>query len=177
MTAAEELTNVGYEHVAVLVMASKRGPGGQVTSGAGAQEEDVYRRTDAWRHMMRYKDSPAYPLDTIEPTAMIINDVTICRGPCEKGYPFLEIRPKITILAMAAQNNPALINDGGVIYGDPEEKTEMRLRIRVMCRAVINCGCQAFVVSAFGCGAYKHPPRKWQRSSAMRFKSPVVICR
>ncbi len=59
---------------------------------------------------------------------------------------------------MAAQNNPALINDGGVIYGDQEEKTEMRLRIRVMCRAAINCGCQAFVVSAFGCGAFRHPP-------------------
>ncbi len=90
LTAAEELTNVGYEHVAVLAMANQSRPGGQVVSGAGAQEEDVFRRTDVHRHVLRYKDSLGYPLDTTEPTAMVIRDVTICRGPCEQGYPFLD---------------------------------------------------------------------------------------
>ncbi len=35
----------------------------------------------------------------------------------------------------------------------------MRLRIKVLCQAAMNCGCQAVVVSAFGCGAFKHPPK------------------
>ena len=36
----------------------------------------------------------------------------------------------------------------------------MRMKIRVMLKAMINSGCDAVVVSAFGCGAYKHPPEE-----------------
>jgi monoamine oxidase len=122
LTAAEELTNVGYEHVAVLVMANQSRPGGAVVSGAGAQEEDVFRRTDAHRHVLRYKDSLGYPLDTTEPTAMVIRDVTICRGPCEQGYPFLEIRPKVSLIFVAAKREPSLINEDGIRYGLEAQK-------------------------------------------------------
>jgi uncharacterized protein (TIGR02452 family) len=44
----------GFEHIAVLIMASKKSPGGGVEHGAGAQEEDLYRRTDAFRHTKQY---------------------------------------------------------------------------------------------------------------------------
>eukprot|EP00969_Alexandrium_andersonii_P237340 10476359-Alexandrium_andersonii.AAC.1 len=42
----------GYE-VAVLNMASSRHPGGGVKSGQGAQEENLHRRTDAFRFLER----------------------------------------------------------------------------------------------------------------------------
>eukprot|EP00969_Alexandrium_andersonii_P186147 8223822-Alexandrium_andersonii.AAC.1 len=39
--------------VAVLNMAAAGSPGGGVDWGAGAQEEDLHRRTDAWRFLRR----------------------------------------------------------------------------------------------------------------------------
>ena len=62
---------------------------------------------------------------------------------------------------MAARKEPTLINDDddGMCYGIDTQKESMRLRIKVLCQAAMNCGCQAVVVSAFGCGAFKHPPK------------------
>ncbi len=92
---------------------------------------------------------------------MIISDVTICRGSCEQGYPFLEIRPKVSLIFMTAKEEPTIINDedAGLCYGLDAQKEEMRLRIKVLFQAAMDCGCDAVVVSAFGCGAFKHPPK------------------
>jgi hypothetical protein len=162
LDAAEDLLNIGFEHVAVLVMANQRVPGGGVEKGAGAQEEDMFRRTDVLRHVQQYQNGSGYPLDTTEPTAMVIGDVTICRGPSELGYPFLEIRPKVSLIFVAAKKDPAIIKDdeNGICYGIDTQKEDMRLRVMVLCQAAMNCGCKAVVVSAFGCGAFKHPPNE-----------------
>ena len=73
----------------------------------------------------------------------------------------MEIRPKVTLIFVAAKKEPTLINedDDGLCYGIDTQKESMRLRIKVLCQAAMNCGCQAVVVSAFGCGAFKHPPK------------------
>ncbi len=152
LRTAEQLASVGYLRVGVLVMANRSTPGGGVVKGSGAQEEDIFRRTDVSRHTDTYLTKTRYPLNMEEPTAMIIKDVTILRGACDVGYPFLEIRPKITSISMAAQSQPALVRDGteGLVYG--------RTRIKVMLQSAKISGCDAMVLSAFGCGAFRHPP-------------------
>ena len=143
-------------------MASRTSPGGGVASGKGAQEEDLYRRTDASRHTKRwYRSTDIYPLNQDQPIALIIKDVTIIRGTCDKGYPFLTSRNKFTMISMSAQKKPALIwTDGVASYEHIVEKFNMRQRIRVMLKAMKESGCDVVVVSAFGCGAFKHPPEE-----------------
>ena len=91
---------------------------------------------------------------------MVFNDVKIFRGPSDRGYPFLELRTKIQVIAMAAQNAPTIIrnDEGDTVYGLQEESDHMRMQIRVMLRGAINCGCDALILGAFGCGAFCHPP-------------------
>ena len=107
------------------------------------------------------KGASHYPLNTEQPVAMILNDVTIIRGPCDQGYPFLDIKDKITLISVAAQKEPALIMDGGLAYyASVTERHAMRMKIRVTLKAIIHSGCDACVVPAFGCGAFKHPPEE-----------------
>ena len=70
--------------VAVLNMANASSPGGGYRSGAGAQEENLHRRTDLWRFLHR----TFYPLK--QGTALVSKDVTVFRGLEREGYPFLE---------------------------------------------------------------------------------------
>ena len=161
LRTAESLANVGYARVAVLVMANRSIPGGGVRKGSGAQEEDIFRRTDVSRHTESYqKKLTRSPLNTEEPTAMIIKDVTILRGACDVGYPFLEIRHKITLISMAAQTLPTLVMDESktLIYGLAKERDEMRTKIKILLQSAKISGCDAMVLSAFGCGAFRHPP-------------------
>ena len=143
-------------------MASRTHPGGEVARGCGAQEEDEYRRTDASRHTQRwFSSTEIYPLNQDQPVAMIIKDVTIIRGTCKKGYPWLTSKNKFTMISMAAQKKPKLLlQDNVAYYGNIAEKQSMRQRIRVMLKAMEFSGCDAVIVSAFGCGAFKHPPEE-----------------
>ena len=156
------MSGYDFRNIGVLNMASRTQPGGKVAQGHGAQEEDLYRRTDASRHTQRWFSSTnVYPLNQEQPVAMILKDVTIIRGTCEKGYPWLTSKNKFTMISVAAQKKPKLLWQDGVAYYDSiVEKQSMRQRIRVMLKAMASSGCDMMIVSAFGCGAFKHPPEE-----------------
>ena len=73
LNAAEREVKHGRK-VAVLSMANPRVPGGGYKKGKGAQEENLYRRSDAFR----YTDMRLYPIEDDE--CLIHPDVTILRG-------------------------------------------------------------------------------------------------
>ena len=72
--------------VAVLNMACASTPGGGVEHGAGAQEENLHRRTDLlrWTIWQRRRN---YPLGRSE--CLFSGPVLALRGKEEDGYPFL----------------------------------------------------------------------------------------
>lgn len=141
--------------VAVLNMASSSSPGGGFRFGAGAQEENMYRRSDLYRFLEPYKGS-LYP---IKPDACLLStNVTILRGPEKEGYPFLVPSFEATIITCAALRNPALTTDRKYKYAEDEES--MRQKVRVILRGAEKAGCDACVLSAFGCGAFGNPDRK-----------------
>ncbi len=72
LKAAKMLKDQGY-NVAVLNMASRQNPGGGVHSGAGAQEENLFRRSNLFQSLYQFVDygcdygvkraKPSNPLD------------------------------------------------------------------------------------------------------------------
>ncbi|CAE7431198.1 Clec16a, partial [Symbiodinium pilosum] len=138
--------------VAVLNMASASSPGGGVRNGAGAQEENLCRRSDLYRFLAPQWRS-LYPIQ--KNACLISENVTILRGSEKNGYPFLDQPFKVTILTCAALQRPPI---SGQRYRDPQDENCMREKVRAILGAAQKSGCRACVLSAFGCGAFGNPP-------------------
>ena len=152
---------LGGAKVAVLNMANEKNAGGGFRSGAGAQEENLHRRSDMFRFLWGRRNV-LYPLETGE--AIISEGVTVFRGPEESGYPFLEKPFRVTIISCAALYRPLLRTRYSNIgdEGEPEMETEaaddMRVRIKTILYAAERSECDTIILSAFGCGAFRCPP-------------------
>ncbi|CAE8592877.1 unnamed protein product [Polarella glacialis] len=148
---AGELVAKGLK-VAVLNMASAGSPGGGYLEGAGAQEENLHRRSDACRFTAQQRRN--YPIP--EDACLLSRLVTVFRGPEKAGYPFLEQPFKVAMVSCAAISNPRL--DRKRMYEDPRAHNIMKLKIALIIDAAVKAGCNAVVLSAFGCGAFGNPP-------------------
>ena len=73
----------GPRRVLVRNMANPRTPGGGVRSGAGAQEEDLFRRSDLHRFLAACPT--LYPLS--EGTGLLSRGVTVFRGAEGQAFP------------------------------------------------------------------------------------------
>ena len=152
---------LGGSKVAVLNMANAKNAGGGFRSGAGAQEENIHRRSDMFRFLWGRKNA-LYPLKMGE--AIISEGVTVFRGPEESGYPFMEKPFQVTIISCAAVHHPPLKTRYSNIgdEGEPEMETEavddMRVRIKAILYAAERSECDTIILSAFGCGAFRCPP-------------------
>lgn len=149
---AEQLHRNGEGYsVAVLNMASPHSPGGGFRSGAGAQEENLFRRSN----LFNFLHPRQYP---IKDTACLVSPgVTILRGKEQDGYPFLEKPFPVTVLTCAALQHPQLTPERK--YKE-REKTRMRTKIRALLDGAKLARCDACIFSAFGCGAFGNPPEE-----------------
>ena len=160
--------------VAVLNMAARTRPGGDVAGGAGAQEENFHRRSDAKRFTMDQQEN--YPIDSR--TCLVSPDVTVFRGTEKEGYPMLHKSFKVTMLSCAAVRYPTLTHDGE--YKIEWEQKLMKDKIGAIVLAAVQSKCDALILSAFGCKAINNP----QKVVARMFKeqleyaglSEVIFC-
>ena len=138
--------------VAVLNMACAHSPGGGVRWGAGAQEEELHRRTDLCRFLRDLQEN-LYPIG--ERTCLLSRGVTVFKEGETDAYrltqPF-----KIDVITCAARAKPKL--DAYGEYKRREDKDAMLAQIETILEAAEVAGCQGLVLSALGCGAYRHPP-------------------
>ena len=171
LAAARELVEGGEPETCVLNMASRHNPGGGVHSGCGAQEEHLFRSSDYFRSLYPYAASfdpreyglrparPAYPLDRDHGGAFS-RGVTVFRGPEREGYPLLEKPWRCNFVAVPAVNRPETVLDAqGRSRLAPEMEAATRRKIRAILRIARSNGQRALVLSAFGCGAFRNPPR------------------
>lgn len=157
----------------VLNMASYMNPGGGVTSGSGAQEENLFRRTDYCRSLYQFRDfatdysdlgvtrNPdySYPLDKYD-GAIYSPDITVFRGNEANGYPFLKEPFVLDFVAVAAMNFNG--TELPHVY-TPEEEDIIRHKINLLLRICLSTGHTHVVLSALGCGAFCNPPREISR--------------
>ena len=143
---AEDLVRQGLS-VAILNMAAATKPGGGVHWGAGAQEENLHRRSDAMRFTMD-QESCNYPL--IGAMCLLSHGVTIFRGNEHIGYPFLDKPFKVTMISCAAPKYCDFRTVTGRQYMDG--------KVAAIVQALMESACDAAVLSAFGCGAFRNPP-------------------
>ena len=92
------------DSVCVLCMAGTSKPGGGIESGKGAQEENLYRRSNIARFTF-LKREELYPIPRTG--CLHSMNVAIFRGPEEYGYPFISPRA-VDVISCAATLKPKL---------------------------------------------------------------------
>lgn len=150
LECAIKIKNLEYNPV-VLNMASHISPGGGVALGAGAQEENLFRRTNYFQHI---KTNPiiTYP---IKPEGGIYSpDVVIFRSSESSEYQLLENPISMSFIAVPAIRRPSL-RDDDYNYHD---RNQMINKIRCIFSLAACYGHDSVILSAFGCGAYQNPP-------------------
>jgi uncharacterized protein (TIGR02452 family) len=145
----------------VLNMANARQPGGGYLSGAGAQEENLCRRSayclaleapEPLYELIRQRREDHYPLG--DEDGIYTPNVIMLRGSENAGYEWLPRPRYLSFVAVAAivrrGNCPPRLT--------PSERTLTAAKIRTMLRIAHYHGHDALVLSAFGCGAFGNPP-------------------
>ena len=165
---AKSLKDSGF-NPAVLNMASGRNPGGGVLNGAGAQEENIFRRTNLFLSMFQFapyaeeygleKSRYQYPLDQ-NFGAVYTPDACVFRGPEKDGYPLLDECFNLSFISVPAVNRPNLDGDGNLVA---EEVVRIKNKMRTLFRIGLLKGHDSLVLGAWGCGAYRNPPTQIAR--------------
>ena len=151
--------------ILLLNMASRRNPGGGVTTGAGAQEETLFRRTNLFRSLYQfapyagqYGIKPShhqYPLDR-NFGGVYTPDAIYFRESEQKGYALLEEPVSLSFITVAGMNRPDLTDDG---YIADHHVELIKNKIRTIFRMGLVHGHDSLVLGALGCGAFRNPPR------------------
>lgn len=176
--AGLQLKRNGY-NPAVLNMASRRNPGGGVLTGAGAQEETLFRRTNLFRSLYQFapfaheygitQSYCQYPLD--RNYGGIYTPGAICfRDNEQRGYALLDKPFSLSFISVAGMNRPDLIDGGLMIAHHLVEP--IKNKIRTIFRIGLEHGHDSLVLGALGCGAFCNPPRHIARLFHMVMEEP-----
>ena len=159
-----ELKEGGF-NPAVLNMASRRNPGGGVVTGAGAQEETLFRRTNLFRSLYQFAPYAAqygikpsrhqYPLDR-NFGGVYTPDAIYFRESEQNGYELMDAPVTLSFITVAGMNRPDLTPSGMIAHHHVEP---IKNKIRTIYRIGLTHGHDALVLGALGCGAFCNPPR------------------
>lgn len=164
LTVAKDLKDKGY-NVAVLNMASRQNPGGGVLTGAGAQEENLFRRSNLFQSMFQFANyakqygltanRKQYPLNR-DYGGIYTPNATVFRGEEKDGYPLLgESSFLMSFIAVPGINRPDL-KDATHLADNMIEGTKNKMR--TILRIGLRHGHDSLVLGALGCGAFCNPP-------------------
>jgi uncharacterized protein (TIGR02452 family) len=151
--AAKELVDAGYNPL-VLNMADWHYAGGCVDGGARTQEEELFRRSNYYKHLLQSE----YPLKTYD--LIVSYDVEVYLEGPDKDYVPVDSVWKCNMIASPALNSPKLeyVNDEYVL--GKVNQPIMYNKIRQLFYYAAKEGCDSIVLSAWGCGAFHLPAKE-----------------
>ena len=176
LIAYQEMAAQGYRPL-LLNMANAHSPGGGYRKGDGAQEENVFRRSNYYRSLdialdqgdptSRFVCSSSGALTKLTAGEEIysINDfgaiytsgLTVFRQTEDAGYEFMdEPMRDVCAIAVAAYRKPKLDNKN---FLRPEYSIGTRKKIETMFAIAKHHNHDCLILSAFGCGAFHNPPK------------------
>jgi uncharacterized protein (TIGR02452 family) len=151
----------------VLNLASRQNPGGGVLNGAGAQEENIFRRSNLFLSLYQFasyaseynieKHAKSYPLDK-NTGGIYSTNITVFRGSEKNGYCLLRNPYNVSIVTVPAINKPDLVNRNGKLYIANDLVKPTKEKIRTILRIAGKYKHDCLVLGAFGCGAFANPP-------------------
>jgi uncharacterized protein (TIGR02452 family) len=166
LETAEALLKEGLDPC-VLNMASGRNPGGGVKGGAGAQEENIFRRTNLFTSLYQFVDfasqygikrsTYSYPLDR-NTGGIYSKGITVFRASDDGGYALLEKPFQVSFVSVPAINRPELEKIDNQYYIAKHLVEPTKEKMRTILRIAGKYKHDALVLSAFGCGAFANPP-------------------
>ena len=153
------LKNSGYNPVAIN-MANENHPGGGAKTGAAAQEESLFRRSNYHQslyleenfHLRRQMSNNTYRIP--ENGVIYSPNVQVFRAGEEKGFAFTDPE-QMSFIAIAAYN----LKDFDLGFSSTDHYKEgMRAKIRSYLRVAYLENHDAVVLGALGCGAFGNKP-------------------
>ncbi|MDR1983920.1 MAG: TIGR02452 family protein [Prevotellaceae bacterium] len=151
----------------VLNMASRQNPGGGVVGGAGAQEENIFRRTNLFMSLYQFVDystkygiarsENSYPLER-KSGGIYSPEITVFRGSEQNGYYLLQKPFNVSFVTVPAINRPALDMIDGKYRISSALVEPTKEKMRVILRIAGKYMHDSLVLGAFGCGAFCNPP-------------------
>ena len=148
LIAGKRLKDAGLNPM-MLNFANDRHPGGGVESGAGAQEESLFRRTNLHLTLLQ----PMYPIKDHQgiytPAATVFRDsednhCTVFATPWEGAF-----------ATVPGIYHPNITSDGRL---DARDASRLAKKIRIILQMGAQKGHDALVLGALGCGAWGNPP-------------------
>lgn len=135
--------------------------GGGYLSGAGAQEENLFRRTNYVQHLAdpdnEFDPERKWSYRLPEFSCVYSTNVFIIRAAEAEGYAFLRKPIAMSFVALSAYCSPALTKDKQRLIPQAAENTKRK--IRCMLATGLYHDHDSLVLSALGCGAFRNPPR------------------
>lgn len=132
--------------VLVLNMASDFKPGGSVRTGGTAQEEELFRRSNACMSHLELD----YPLAVNE--AIYSPDLVIFK---DQTYAYIE--PEyFGMISCPALRKPKLVNGAYT----PEQREIMKQKIELIFKVGVEGRYNCLVLGALGCGVFQNPPEE-----------------
>lgn len=157
LDATEKMQKVEGLNPATLNMANRYHPGGGVKRGAGAQEECVWRCTNAYLSLdPDYNPDMEYPLPETD-EVVVSQGVSVFRRPHAGGYAFREDPFMINLVSVAAyccsKKGKTDKCDRPIDQAAFEAGMVAKLT-RILDGAAL-LGCDGIILGAFGCGAFE----------------------
>src|SRR5690606_41340903 len=155
--------------VCILNMANRQNPGDGVRGGAGAQEENIFRRSNLFvslyqfidygsEYEIRRNETFSYPLNR-DTGGIYSRGVTVVRSSENTGYQFLDQPQKFDFVTVPAIHRPELVRRREHYFIADHLVAPTKEKIRTILRIVGLNKNDCLILSAFGCGAFGNPPR------------------